>query len=184
MNNAKAALNTPRAVASAGIGVGQGQDIDDDLGSKLQQTTYFTLATPAHAADFPMGSRAEVFTDAIHPAEDGTAKGYISNVFTVVSVDTTTGTVYADRVIKYHNEIANATNIVIVPLRSDCAARIDRGIVFMGGPTVIGGEVGWWLTLDGSNPITATISGPLVPAARWLPAPRTADAACARRSSC
>ena len=159
VNNTTAALNTPRAVASAGVGVGQGLDVDDDLGSKLQQTTYFTLSTAAHAADFPIGTRAEVFTNAIHPAEDGSSKGYLSNVFTVTSVDTTAGIVYADRVIKYHNEIANASSIVIVPLRTDCAARIERGIVFMGAPTVIGGEVGWWLTLDGSNPITATISG-------------------------
>lgn len=154
-NNTVAAVATPRAVTSLNQDMGE----DSDLGTDLQHTTYFTLTTAADAADFLVGSKAVVFSDAVHPSEDGSSKGYLSNAFVVTAVDVAAGTVYADRVIRYHNEIANATNKVIVPLREDCAARIDRGIVFMGAPTVIGGEVGWWLTLVGSDPITATISG-------------------------
>jgi hypothetical protein len=158
-NNTRAALQTPRQCASAGLGVGQGLDVDDENGTKLQQVTYFQMSTVAHAADFPVGKKVEVFTDAIHPSEDGSSKGYISNAFIVVSVDYLTGVVYADRVIKYHNQIANASNIYLIPLHEDRPIKIREGALFMGAPTVIGGEVGWYLTLDGSNALTATISG-------------------------
>lgn len=158
-NNTRASSQTPRQCASAGLGVGQGLDVDDDTGSKLQQVTFFTLSTAAHAADFLIGTKVEVFTDAIHPSADGSTKGYISNCFEVASVDLTGGIVYADRVLKYHNEIANATNIYLIPLHEDKGTIIREGSLFMGAPTVIGGEVGWWLTLDGTDYQTATISG-------------------------
>lgn len=158
-NNTRAAEQTPRQCASAGLGVGQGLDVDDDLGNKLQQVTYFTLTTAADAENFLIGTKVEVFTDAYHPSADGSQKGYISNAFEVVSVDLAGGIVYADSVLEYHNEIANATNIYLIPLHEDKATIIREGSLFMGAPTVIGGEVGWWLTLEGTDYQTATISG-------------------------
>lgn len=158
-NNTRAAQQTPRQCASAGLGAATGIDVDDEIGTTLQHVTYFTLNTVAHAADFKIGQKVKVFTDAVHIAESGSSKGYVSNSFVVTSVDLTNGIVYADRVIQYHNKIANATNIYLIPLHEDRTIRIRPGALFMGCPTIIGGQVGWWLTLDGSTPIAATISG-------------------------
>lgn len=155
-NNTRAASITPRQCASAGLGVGQGLDVDDELGSKLQQVTFFNLSTAAHAVDFPVGKWVEVFTDAQHPSESGTA---ISNAFIVTSVDTVSGIVYADRVIKYHNNIANASNIYLIPLHDDRAVNIGEGALFMGAPSIIGNAVGWWLTLDGTTSLSGSLSG-------------------------
>jgi len=158
-NNTRAELQIPRQIGSAGVGVATGIDLDDEIGTTLQHVSYFTLVNPAHAADFPLNKMVEVFTDAVHVSESGSSKGYVSNVFRVTSVDLVTGIVYADRVIKYQNKIANATNIYIIPLHEDRAVKIRKDGLFMGAPTIIGGEVGWWLTLDGSNPLAGTISG-------------------------
>lgn len=158
-NNTRAALQTPRKVASAGVGVATGIDVDDEIGTTLQHVSYFTLSTAGDASNFKLGQKVEVFTDAVHIAESGSSKGYISNVFTVTSIDASGGIIYGDRVIQYHNKIANATNIYLIPLHEDRAIRIREGALFMGAPTIIGGQVGWWLTLNGSNYLAGTISG-------------------------
>ena len=158
-NNTRAALQTPRQVALAGIGVATGIDVDDEIGTSLQSVSYFTLVNPADVANFPLNAMVEVFTDAVHVSEAGSSKGYVSNAFRVTSVDAVAGTVYADRVIKYHNKIANASNIYIIPLHEDRGVKIRKGALFMGAPTIIGEEVGWWLTLDGSVFNAGTISG-------------------------
>lgn len=158
-NNTRAAQQPTRQCVSAGLGAATGIDVDDEIGTSLQHVTYFTLNTAAEAADFKIGQKAIVFTDAVHIAESGSSKGYVSNVFVVTSVDAVSGTVYTDRVLHYHNKIANATNIYIAPLHDDRPVKIRKGALFMGCPTIIGNQVGWWLTLDGSTPVAATISG-------------------------
>lgn len=159
-NNTRAALNTPRQVAVAGAGVATGVDVDDEIGTTLQQVTFFTLTTPADAANFYIGQMVKVFTDATHVASAlSSSKIYIGNSFKVTSIDPVAGTIYADRVIKYHNKIANASNIYIVPMHDDRPIKTREGAQFMGAPTIIGGEVGWWLTLDGIVFRAATISG-------------------------
>jgi len=158
-NNTRAALQTPRQVAAAGVGVATGIDVDDEIGTTLQTVSYFQLVNTADAVNFPLHKTVEIFTDAVHVAEDGSSKGYISNVGRVTSVDLTNGIIYLDRVIKYHNKIANAANIYAIPLHEDRGIKIREGALFMGAPTIQGGEVGWWLTLDGSTFRAGTISG-------------------------
>lgn len=159
-NNTHAALQTPRQCSSAGRGLAQGLDVDDEVGTTLQEVSYFTLTTAADVQYFPLNKMVEVFTDAVHVSTaNDSSKGYISNAFRVTSTDAATGTVYADRVIRYHNRIANATNIYVIPLHEDRAINIRPGGTFMGAPTVIGGQVGWWLTLDGYTQLTGVISG-------------------------
>ncbi len=159
-NNTRAASQGMYRAASAGAGSSTGVDIDDELGSSLQHVSFFRLNTVAEVSNFKIGQRVEVFTNATHIADAASSsKGYISNAFVVTSVDSDNGIVYADRVLKYHNKIANASNIFLIPLHEDRAVRIRKGALFMGCPTIIGEQVGWWLTIDGATPISATISG-------------------------
>lgn len=158
-NNNVASAQTTYAVASAGVGVATGLDVDDEIGTTLQQVSYFVLNSAGDAANFRLNQRVEVFTNAVHVAEDGSSKGYISNVFIVTSIDPVGGIIYGDRVIKYQTQIANASSIILAPLHENRATRIRRGALFMSAPTIIGGETGWWLTLDGSVFRAGTISG-------------------------
>ena len=135
--------------------LGKGRATDSVLGSSIADVAYMNLANADNASRFHVGQKVVILSNKTHISS---ATDYLTNVGTVTAVDTSNNRLYLDRVPKYWNIMAEATNIYVAVLNMDTPVNINGG-VFMGAPTIVGGEVGWYRNLYGSNPISVTVSG-------------------------
>ena len=156
INSGGAASAIQVKCASAGAGAGTGLDVDDEIGSTLCHTTYLEMATAGHENYFSLGAMVQIFTNNTH-VSDGVC---FTNVGRVTSIDTTSHRVYLDRVVQFHDQIANASAIYLHACPDTMQVNIPdtECALLMGGPTIIGESVGWYLDLFGDTDESATAS--------------------------
>lgn len=156
INSGGAASAIQVKCASAGAGAGTGLYVDDEIGSTLCHTTYLEMSTAGHENYFFLGAMVQIFTNNTH-VSDGAC---FTNVGRVTSIDTTNHRVYLDRVVQFHDQIANASAIYLHTCPDTMQVNIPdtECALLMGGPTIIGESVGWYLDLFGDTDESATVS--------------------------
>lgn len=136
--------------------LGKGRATDSILGTSIADVGYVNLTTAGDYARFHIGQKVLTNTNKTHIS--ATTTDYLTNVGTVTAVDASNNRVYLDRVPKYWDLMSTATSLYLAVLNVDTPVNIEGGL-FMGAPTIVGGEVGWHRSIYGSDPITVTVSG-------------------------
>ena len=153
-NDTYATANTIQVKCSA---LGLGSYTEQTTLVALQRGSRFTLQTSADAANFSPGQMMTAYCDAVAPeTAASSSKGYLRESFRIQAIDTASGYIYADKVLKWHTEIAGATNIYINSINSDRSVRIVGGTIG-GAPSFVGKSLGWNKTLRGDQE-TGTIT--------------------------
>ena len=134
-------------------------------GNASDYVTTFTCTTVGQGATFPKDTLAAIITDEPNPYSAGSsAKNYLGEAFIVLDSDATTGKVYADSKLAWHNEFAalngvgSPTEVIKLNTLNGDRRMFIENIEFCAAPTMIGNSGGWWNTLFGTE-VTATITG-------------------------